>query len=882
MTNTSAPTTIHLKDYTPPAFLIDSVDLRFELGETATRVMSSMQIHRNPQVPAQQDLCLDGQALALDGIQLDGAPLDVGGYELNTLSLRVKQVPDQFRLELQTTIHPERNTALEGLYKSSGNFCTQCEAEGFRNITWFLDRPDVMAVYTTTIVADRRQYPVLLGNGNKTDQGLLDDGLHYVCYADPFPKPAYLFALVAGDLACVRDHFTTRSGRNVALEIYVQHHNADRCGHAMASLQKAMRWDEEVFGLEYDLATYMIVVVDDFNMGAMENKGLNVFNSKYVLARPDTATDTDFANIEGVIAHEYFHNWTGNRVTCRDWFQLSLKEGLTVFRDQLFSADMGSRALKRIDDVRILRSHQFAEDAGPMAHPVRPDTYAEINNFYTVTIYNKGAEVIRMLHTLLGADGFRCGLDLYFERHDGQAVTTEDFVCAMEAANEVDLTLFRNWYTQAGTPRVHVNTDHDPEQQSFTLHLEQACPDTPGQTDKAPFHIPLSLALLDEQGRELPLKCSNPDFKDGLLQFTQPHQSFRFEALQQPPMLSIGRDFSAPVIIRIERDNQQLATLMAHETDPFNRWDAAQSLSARIILQRVHQPQTGEDPDPGLPETFVQAFSQTLLNRDADKTLIAAALSLPAETYIADQMEVIDVDTIHRARRFVRGELARQLRQPLLEIMHENTTNQSYEFTPEAVARRSLKNLCLGYLMEQADTDISALCMAQLENADNMTDSLAALVQFANIEGPQSESALGLFEQRWLEDPLVMDKWFAVQATSHLPNTLDRVKTLMRHRAYDNHNPNRVRSLVGAFCHANPIHFHNSSGDGYRFLADRVLQLDQENPQIAAHLLGAMSRWRKFSSDRQRLMRTELERVFSFTHLSSDSREVAAKILGRN
>ncbi len=879
MTDSATPTTIYLQDYTPPAFLIDAVDLRFELAEDSTRVDSKLQIRRNPGAEHSVDLVLDGQDLVLDSIQINNAPVSPEGYILSAEQLRIFEVPEHFVLELSTTIEPQNNTALEGLYKSSGNFCTQCEAEGFRNITWFLDRPDVMSVYTTTIIADQKRYPILLSNGNKIDQGITDDQRHYVRFHDPFPKPTYLFALVAGDLACIRDQFTTRSGRDVALEIYVQHHNTDRCGHAMDSLKKAMLWDEDVYGLEYDLDTYMIVAVDDFNMGAMENKGLNVFNTKYVLARPDTATDADFANIEGVIAHEYFHNWTGNRVTCRDWFQLSLKEGLTVFRDQQFSADMGSPAVKRIEDVRILRGHQFAEDAGPMAHPIRPDAYAEINNFYTVTIYNKGAEVIRMLHTLLGADGFRRGLDLYFERHDGQAVTTEEFVNALEAANDIDFTQFRRWYNQAGTPRVRVATRYDSEQETFTVDLEQSCPKTPGQCEKEPFHIPLKLALLDSQGQEIPLCSDDPNFANDLFQLKVPQHSLSFKQVTDAPTLSIGRGFSAPVILEIDRDITELAKLLAHETDPFNRWDAAQSLSVSVLLTLVEQHQTGIELS--LPEQYLQAFSETLLNRNEDKALIASALGLPAENYLADQMPVIDVDAIHHACQFLRRELAQQLGESLSKVLHDNSSNQPYAFTPQAVARRSLKNLCLGYLMHLDDSEINTICMSQLESSDNMTDSLAALAFFANSNSAQRDDALNLFEQRWVDDPLVMDKWFMVQATSRLPGTLERVKSLLGHRAYDALNPNRIRSLVSAFCHANPIHFHMLSGEGYQFLTDRVLQHDQENPQIAAHMLGAFSRWRKFPTDRQALMSAELERIFSSPKLSNDSREITAKILGR-
>jgi aminopeptidase N len=639
-----------------------------------------------------------------------------------------------------------------------------------------------------------------------------------------------------------------------------------------------MRWDEDTYGLEYDLDIYMIVAVDDFNMGAMENKGLNVFNSKYVLARPDTATDTDFANIEGVIAHEYFHNWTGNRVTCRDWFQLSLKEGLTVFRDQEFSSDVGSRAVKRIQDVRILRSHQFAEDAGPMAHPVRPDSYIEISNFYTVTVYNKGAEVIRMMHVILGDDGFKKGIALYFERHDGEAVTTEDFVRAMEDANGADLQQFRHWYTQAGTPEVRVHQEFDVETGRFEAAFEQNTAPTPGQPEKEAFHIPLRIALLDANGRPFtaPGHDALPD--DGVLHLTRPRQKISFEGLASRPVLSVGRGFSAPVRIEIERDDAELAFLMSHEDDPFNRWDAAQTFALKVMLELIERMRDGREM--ALPATFLEAYGRTLGDWESDRALLAEALRLPAESYVADRMATVDTDAIHQVRQLIRRSLSWELQERFQRVMMENHANEHYRFAPDAVGRRALKNLCLGYLMELEDPDVRQVCMKQLENADNMTDQLAALTMLANSDTPEHDRAIELFEHRWRDDPLVLDKWFTVQATSHRAGTLERVHTLLEHPGFDLRNPNRVRSLVGAFCHGNPVRFHAEDGAGYRFATDQVLAIDPANPQVAARLLGAFSRWRRFDERRQQLMREQLERVLEAPSLSRDSYEVASKSLG--
>jgi len=685
---------------------------------------------------------------------------------------------------------------------------------------------------------------------------------------------------VAGDLACVEDRFTTCSGREVALKIFVEKHNADKCDHAMASLIRSMRWDEEVFGLEYDLDIFMIVAVDDFNMGAMENKGLNVFNSKYVLAKPETATDNDFAAIEGVIAHEYFHNWTGNRVTCRDWFQLSLKEGLTVFRDQEFSADMTSAAVKRIQEVRVLRSHQFAEDAGPMAHPVRPDSYMEISNFYTVTIYNKGAEVIRMMHTLLGAEGFRKGMDLYFQRHDGQAVTTEDFVKAMEDANGEDLSQFRLWYSQAGTPTVTVSGDYDEAAKTFTLKLAQSCPATPGQPVKKPFHIPIRLGLLDGYGRDMNLDLENQSgnsTSERVLSLTEGEQQFRFYNLPEAPMPSVARGLSAPITVNAPRDDSALAFLASHDNDPFNRWDAAQEFATKAIMGQIDNYQGGRPLN--LDGAFLQSFSQTLGEQQLDKALIAEALMLPSESYLADGMQTIDVDAIHAARQSMRRGLAGALDETLRQVYRANLSNEAYCYDAESAGRRSLKNVCLSYLMELDDQEIRDWCMSQFQQADNMTDVLTSLGLFVNTDCPEREQVIAEFHQRWKHDTLVLDKWFSLQAMSHLPGTLASVEKLMADPAFDLRNPNKVRSLVGAFSHGNPVRFHDADGSGYRFLADRVKEIDAINPQVAARLMGAFSRWRKFDGERQRLMQAELERILATANLSKDVYEIASKTL---
>ncbi|HYC53707.1 MAG TPA: aminopeptidase N [Candidatus Binatia bacterium] len=877
----TAAVTVYRKDYQPPQFRIDEVDLRFELGDEGTRVRSCLSLRRNPDHPSPgPDLVLDGEGLELRSISLDGRELTPAEYELTDKSLRIANVPERFSLVTEVLIHPEANTALEGLYRSGGMFCSQCEAEGFRHITFFADRPDVLARFTTTIVADGARYPVLLSNGNPDGSGVLDDGRSWARWRDPFPKPCYLFALVAGNLSCLEDEYVTTSGRRVILRIYVEPQNADKCDHAMRSLKRSMKWDEDVYGREYDLDVFHIVAVDDFNMGAMENKGLNVFNSKYVLARPDTATDDDYTAIEGVIGHEYFHNWTGNRVTCRDWFQLSLKEGLTVFRDQEFSADMASRAVKRIGDVQVLRVHQFAEDAGPMAHPVRPDSYMEINNFYTSTVYNKGAEVVRMMHTLLGPERFRAGMDLYFERHDGQAVSCDDFVAAMEDASAMDLSQFRLWYSQAGTPRLHVSRKYDATERALTLEVAQETPATPGQAEKLPVHLPMAMALLGSDGREMPLQLegeqSAPETPTRVLQIRKAHEVFRFVGVREEPVPSLLRGFSAPVCLDGAYEDRDLAFLAAHDSDAFNRWEAGQQLALRRMLSLIEARRAGRELE--LPRDLADAFRKTLTS-DLDPALIAKALVLPSESYVADQMAEVDVDAIHFVRNFLRQRLAETHREELLARYRAGRTGAPYSLAPEAVATRSLTNVCLAYLSKLQGQEPCDIVYGQFRDADNMTDSIAALAVLSHVDCPERRVALDAFYARWKGEPLVVDKWLGVQAMSELPGTLDEVVRLTEHEAFDIKNPNKVRALIGAFCGANAVRFHEATGAGYRFLADNVLRLDALNPQVAARMTGLMSRWRRYDEGRRNLMRAELARLVAEPSLSRDVYEVATKSL---
>jgi aminopeptidase N len=876
-----SPQPTYLKDYRPPRFLIDQVDLHVELDDQTTRVTSRLALRLNPAAdPGDGSLRLDGEGLELHALRLDGVEVPAQRFQQDETGLTLPDAPASFTLETEVAIHPAANTALEGLFKSGPMLCTQCEPEGFRRITFFVDRPDVMARFHTTLVGDRARYPVLLGNGNPVGQRDLSDGRHLARFDDPFPKPSYLFALVAGDLHCVEERFCTASGRPVQLRIFVEPQNLDKCDHAMRSLKAAMAWDERKYGREYDLDIYNVVAVSDFNMGAMENKGLNIFNAKYVLARPDTATDGDFQGIEGVIAHEYFHNWTGNRITCRDWFQLSLKEGFTVFRDQEFSADMGSRGVQRIGEVRQLRATQFAEDAGPMAHPVRPGSYIEINNFYTTTVYQKGAEVVRMQRGLLGPEGFRRATDLYFQRHDGQAVTTDDFLRCMADASGRDLSQFQRWYDQAGTPEVTVSARHDPAAGVYELTLRQACPATPGQPHKEPFHIPFALGLLDREGRDLPLTLEGEAPRPPgtrMLELRAQEERFRFTGLSEPPVPSLLRGFSAPIKVRFPYRDQDLHLLMAHDSDGVSRWDAAQTLSQRVILGLLRLPAEGRQG--AVPEGLVAAFRTALGGDLGDRALLAEVLALPSESYLGDQMEVVDVDGIHAAREAVRRRIGADLHGVLTELVRTSVETGPYRITPADIGRRALKNLALAYLMAGPEPESLELCLAQYRAGHNMTDRLAALGLLAASTAPQREEVLADFEAQWRHDPLVMDKWLAVQAHAPRPDTLARVEGLLHHPAFSIRNPNKVRALIGAFAAGNPVCFHAGDGSGYRFLTDRVLELDPLNPQIAARMLRVMARWRRYDPARQALMQAQLERVLGTETVSRDLYEIAAKSL---
>ena len=879
--NTRQPQTIYLADYRPPDFLIATVDLLFDLDEKATRVTSRMSIRRNSN-DSNNSLVLNGRDLTLISLTLDGRLLVPEEYEIGDETLTISGLPDKFSLEVVTEINPQENTTLGGLYTSGGNFCTQCEAEEFRKITYFLDRPDVMARFTTTITAEKEHYPVLLSNGNLVEQGDNNDGRHWVKWQDPFPKPCYLFALVAGDLACIKDTFTTHSGRKIDLHIYVQHHNVNKCDHAMRSLKNSMDWDERTYGREYDLDLYMIVAVDDFNMGAMENKGLNVFNSKYVLASPDTATDQDYQGIEGVIGHEYFHNWSGNRVTCRDWFQLSLKEGFTVYRDEEFSADMGSRGVKRIEDVNVLRTHQFREDSGPMAHPIRPESYVEINNFYTVTVYNKGAEIVRMLAHLVGPAGFRKGTDLYFDRFDGMAVTTDDFVKAIEDANSTDLSQFKRWYSQAGTPVLSISQEYDADKKLFRLNIKQSCPATPGQEEKLPFHIPVAVGLLDQSGKNIPIKLSGvtgapDDTGTCVINVCATDNVFEFEDVPCKPVPSLLRGFSAPVKLETDLDDEQLYFLMGNDTDSFNRWESGQQIAIKIILSLVSDYKKSRELV--LSQDFIAAIEKTLLDDGLDPALIAAAVTLPSEAYISEFVDIIDPKAIHEVRRFMMISIANQLKPTLLKIYQETKDEGEYQIDATAIGRRSLKNTCLRYLSVLEDTDAVVLCEKQFEAAHNMTDVIVALSCLVNSNGKEKEISLASFYDKWQQDPLVLDKWFSIQATSRLDNTLMNVKALTKHPAFSIKNPNKVRSLIGAFCNANPLRFHDASGAGYEFVADIIIKLDALNPQVAARMSNTFSQWRRYEKGLRDKMRVQMERIMGEEGLSRDVYEVMSKSL---
>ena len=874
----AAPRTTHRLDYRPPAFLVDSADLRFDLDPAATTVRACLVLRRNPHSEDRHaPLRLDGEGLALLGIKVDGRPLPETHYALGEDgSLTLPNPSDILMLETEVRIAPEKNSAFSGLYTSGGNFYTQCEAEGFRRITFFPDRPDAMTRFTVTLAADKARCPVLLSNGNPSGTGEEEGtGRHWAKWDDPHPKPSYLFALVAGDLVAVSDYFTTKSGRDVVLNIWVRSGDEDRCAYAMDSLKRSMTWDEQVYGFEYDLDVFNIAAVSDFNMGAMENKGLNVFNTKYVLAKPDTATDGDYQGVETVIAHEYFHNWTGNRVTCRDWFQLSLKEGLTVFRDQEFSGDQGSRAVKRIRDVRGLRAAQFPEDAGPMAHPVRPESYIEIDNFYTPTVYQKGAEVVRLLHTRIGPEAFRKGMDLYVERHDNSAATIEDFRSAMQDASGVDLSAFAKWYEQAGTPELTAEGAYDETARRYTLTLRQNTPPTPGQPDKGPLPIPVAMGLLDAEGSEQPTRLegeneARPGTRTLLLQDAE--SRFVFEDVAAPPVPSLLRGFSAPVKLRgLALD--QLRVLAARDTDPFTRWDSGQQYAAAVMLEMVAGQGRGEPLgfDPGLAE----AVRANLAAADADPALAAEALILPGENFLADQMAVADPQAIHAVRQHLRRRIGADCRDALRSTYDRLADGGPYKPDGASIGRRALRNACLAYLAA-ADEDGMALVRAQFDAAANMTDSLAALSLLTDSEA-LGDAALAAFHARWRGDELVLDKWFAIQAMSHRAGSAVKVRALEAHPDFSLRNPNRVRSLLGAFASGNPARFHDPSGEGYRLLGDAVVALDPLNASTAARLVGPLAQWRRQAPPLQAMMKRELERVLAAPKLSKGTFEKASK-----
>jgi len=878
MQECKADKAIYRKNYLAYPWHVKQLDLRFVIAAEATVVFAEMAFEWSEDVGGAREIVLNGSDLELVSLSLNDRVLTENDYVIEGESLTIHDAPRTSVLKTEVHIHPAANTALEGLYLSGDFLLTQCEAQGFRKITWFPDRPDVMTTYRVTLEADKTLFPVLLSNGNEVGSGEADGGRHWVCWHDPFPKPSYLFALVAGELALVEDHFTTRSGRDVALRIYVEEENLDRCDHAMESLINAMKWDEDRFDLEYDLDVYHIIATNDFNMGAMENKSLNIFNSKYVLARPDTATDVDYQGIEGVIGHEYFHNWTGNRVTCQDWFQLTLKEGLTVFRDEEFSADMQSRAVKRIQTVRDLRLRQFPEDDGPMAHAIRPDRYVEINNFYTATVYQKGATIIRMYHTLLGESGFQKGMKLYFERHDGQAVSCDDFLAAMADANDTNLDDFAHWYSQSGTPQVHVTDHYDAESREYTLTLAQSTPATHDQPHKRPLVLPFALGLLSADGTELPLQLKGEApgaAGTRLLIADKEQQTYTFVSVSSKPVPSLFRDFSAPVKVFYAYSAQQLATLIEHDSDAFVRWDAAQRMAENAILTQCGRYAEGQDMQ--LDVALLQAFRGILSDEKADPALLAEAITLPDEDYLADQMDVVDVDGIHAARQFIRQGLAVELKTLFDKQYLSMNDAAAYEKTPAAMARRSLKNICLSYLLETEAGE--SLAVAQLDASDNMTDTLAAIRGLVFINSPLAAKALAEFESSWYGDPLVMDKWFIMQAIKPGSETVNTVRALMSHSVFSIRNPNKVRALIGVFAMLNPTGFHAADGSGYKFHADRVIELDPLNPQMAARMASAFNRWKRYDDDRKTLMQAELQRISSLDKLSGDVAEIVNNAL---
>ena len=863
---------VYLRDYAPPDYRIPGIELQVDLDRERTRVRSCLQVERSGD--HQRPLVLHGEKLSLISVKINGETLDPTNYHRDDTTLTLNLREPTTTLEIETQINPAANSELNGLYASADTLCTQCEPEGFRRITYFLDRPDVLSVYRVTLRALKDQYPVLLANGNQVDSG--EDGRHhYVIWEDPHPKPCYLFALVAGPLQFIEDRFTTCSGREVLLRIYARSRDIPQCDFALSALRDAMIWDEKMYGCEYDLVQYNIVAVEDFNMGAMENKGLNIFNTRYVLAQPATATDHDYRSVRDVIGHEYLHNWSGNRVTLRDWFQLSLKEGFTVFREQQFSADHDSAGVKRIEDANLVRTQQFREDMGPMAHPVRPESFVEINNFYTLTVYIKGAEVVRMLSLLVGAEGFLRGCRHYFEHYDGEAVTTDDFIGAMEAACDVDLSQFRRWYEQAGTPRIEVSGSFDPDKSRYCLRISQNNPDSSGE-HQPPLQMPIVVAFFDTEGNALSAQSESDGRKqhEHTLVLTDPVQKFAFTGLNSQPIPSLLRGFSAPVMLQADLGDQDLAVLAGHDADPFCRWDAGQTLARKEILRWLN-----DGSVCALDEHFAESFGKTLRADLSDRAFQALALRLPEENYLGDFVEVIDPEGIHRSRWSVMQALARRYTDELLERYHALDAKLPYQRDAASAAARALRNTCLGYLMTLEEGNVTVLALKQLKAADNMTDALAALALLANQALPARDEALAFFEDRWREYPLVMDKWLRVQAVSRCEDTVARVRDLTRHRCYQHDNPNKIHALIGALAHTNPLRFHERDGSGYQLIAEQLLATDARNPQVAARLASAFNLWRRYEPGRRERMHKVLQSISGAEHLSRDVGEIIERAL---
>lgn len=874
----AAPKTTYLKDYQPAPFSIEHAFLHIDLYDDYAAVTAVLKITRNP-ASKQQDapLVLDGEEMELTKVMVNGELLSAEQYQQDKQHLTIAAVPDKFTLETEVLIKPQLNTKLSGLYQSGGNFCTQCEAQGFRRITYFLDRPDVLTLFDTAISADKTRYPMLLSNGNLMETRELANNRHWVHWQDPSFKPCYLFALVAGDFDLLQDEFVTMSGRKIQLDLYLEKGYLDQGSHALNALKKAMKWDEQRWGREYDLDIYMIVAVSDFNMGAMENKGLNIFNTKYILAKPETATDQDYVGIETVIGHEYFHNWSGNRVTCRDWFQITLKEGLTVFRDQSFTEDVTSAAVARLNEVNFLRNAQFAEDASQMAHPIRPDAYIEINNFYTHTVYRKGAEVIRMVQTLLTPEVFRQGLDLYFERHDGQAVTTEDFIQAMADASGRDLSQFQRWYSQAGTPVLDINGEYDATAKTFTLQVAQSCPPTPGQPDKLPLHIPLAVGLINASGDDLPLQLTDERAAahcTRVLEVTEPHQTFTFKNVEQAPIPSLLRHFSAPVRLHYPYTEAELATLWQHDNDGLARWEASQSLMTRVLIRLAEAHQAGQALE--LDNNIQDSVNFIINDNVTDLELRSHLMVLPTERYVLQVARGMDIDAIAAARQFVKQQLGLQLEAALLAGYQQYQSTADYEYQQQALGERAIKNRYLDYLVATQKAEYRELAQQQFNHANNMTDRMGALAALNQLDSPERDQALADFYELFKQEPLVVNKWLLLQASAPLANTLEQVKALLKHQAYDRLNPNNVYALVVGFG-ANKPSFHAADGSGYEFIKAQTLELNGDNPQVAARVIQPLIQWQLVDSKRQALMREALQEILAHEGLSPDIYELVSK-----